>query len=296
MEFFIESSYYYSLIIIFLNLSFSIINSWLISPEEIIVLKAHSPTIYGLYITIKSLHATNEEAKQTLIELLYELLNKRNKIFSKSNENHTELITVDEYENIIKNLGNNIIAPSFDILELWKTGCYFPGYRVKRKILDIIIPGERFECTKIYKQPRTMGPGILYFFCVIHQKCIGFIILKKPESTRIVTQTIMTRFNIMPKIILYDNGCNLNEFILNRYPGIFEDTRIMVDGFHYQSHSNCSNSYDTRSHPDITNELNTSLLEQKNARYSKQRWTSPFLKLKTFMSKVVFSTMYHNTK
>lgn len=205
------------------------------------------------------------------------------------------MITAEKYEETIKNLSNGTTAPSFEILELWKTGCYFPGYRVKRKITEIKIPTEKFECTKIYKQPRTMGPGILYFFCVTHQKCIGFIILKKPESLKIVAETIMTRFNIMPKIILYDNGCNLNEYILNRYPEMFEDTRIMVDGFHFQSHNNCSHSYDTRSHPEITNKLNTSLLEQKNARYSKQKWTSPFMKLPTFMAKVVYSAMYHNT-
>lgn len=260
------------------------------------ILKAHSPTIYGLYVTINSLHALDKEAKQVVKELLSELLKKRNNIYAKTDNNYIESITENEYENLIKNLGSNITAPSFDILELWKTGFYFPGYRVKRTITDIKIPGEKFECNKLYKQQRTMGPGTLYFFCVTHQKCIGFIILQKPESTRIVTQTLITRFKDMPKIILYDNGCNLNEFILNRYPTEFENSRILVDGFHYQSHNNCSHSYDSRSHPDITKELNTSLLEQKNARYCKMKWTSPFLKLQTFMSKVIYSAMFYNTK
>lgn len=173
---------------------------------------------------------------------------------------------------------------------------FFPEHKVKRRISDIRIPGEKFSCTKNYQPAKTMGPGTIYFFCVEHQKCIGFIVLHKPESLRIITHTLLTRFETMPEIILYDNGCNLNEYILNRYPNEFKHTRILVDGFHFNSHVNCSPSYDSSALPEVTKNLNTSLLEQKNSRFAKMKWTSPFCKLSTFMSKLRYSAMIINTK
>lgn len=275
---------------------YRIIDQWIVDSQEAMILKAHSPTIYGLYITISTIHQSNEGAKQACTDLLSELLEKRNNIFNKNDQRYTKSITHDQYEKIIRDLEPNVSAPSMDMLELYKTGCYFPGYPIKRTITDIKIPGEKFDCNKIYKQQGTMGPGTLYFFCEVHRKCIGFVILDKPESPRIVTQVLLTRFTEMPAIILYDNGCNLNEFIMNRYPNEFEKSRIFVDGFHFNSHNNCSNSYDSHSHPDITNDVNTSLPEQKNSRYTKMKATSPFLKLSTFMAKVRYSAMFYNTQ
>lgn len=36
--------------------------------------------------------------------------------------------------------------------------------------------------------------------------------------------------------IIYDNGCNLDSYILNREPREFEFLRILVDGAHVQGH------------------------------------------------------------
>lgn len=268
----------------------------MISADELSILKRESPTLYGVYVTIISLHQNILQAKEALINVFVELINKRKYIYENHNETHTESITETEYEGLIRNTGENISAPCFELTELWKTGFFFPEYKVKRRISDIKIPGEQFPCTKNYQPGKTMGPGTIYFFCVEHQKCIGFIVLHKPESLRIITHTLLTRFEIMPEIILYDNGCNLNEYILNRYPNEFKNTRFLVDGFHFNSHVNCSPSYDSSALPEITRSLNTSLLEQKNSRFSKMKMTSPFLQLETFMSKLRVAAMIINIK
>lgn len=257
------------------------------------VFKRDSPTLYGVYIAISTMNCNAVEGKQTLISMFSQMLEKRKFIFEQEAEDFVP-ITTSEYEDLIKNTGEQITAPSFEMLELKKTGFFFPHHRVKRKIIDIKIPGEKLPCTKNYQASKTMGPGTIYFFCVQHEKCIGFIVLDKPESLRIISHTLLTRFELMPELVLYDNGCNLNEYVLNRFPKSFKNTRIMVDGFHYNSHINCSPSYDASAHPEITREINTSLLEQKNSRFAKMKWTSPFLKLDTFMSKLRYSAMVIN--
>ena len=81
-------------------------------------------------------------------------------------------------------------------------------------------------------------------------------------------------------------ACNLSEFVLNRYPIPFKNTRFFVDGFHFASHKNCSPSYNSADHPSITKLLNTSLVEQKNSQLRFLKQTSPYLKF----SKLIYST------
>lgn len=274
----------------------SIVKHWMITAKEISVLKQESPTLYGIYVSITSTNQNRLLAKEALTNVFMDLIDMRKVVYNNSNDVHTEPISETEYESLIHNVDENISASCFELTELWKTGFFFPNHKVKRRITDIKIPGEKFACSKNYKSAKTMGPGTIYFFCVQHEKCIGFIVLHKPESLRIITHTLLTRFEIMPEIILYDNGCNLNEYILNRYPNEFKNTRIIVDGFHYNSHVNCSPSYDSSALPELTIGLNSSLLEQKNSRFAKMKPTSPFLKLDTFMSKLRYSAMIINMR
>lgn len=274
-----------------------IIKEWNLESHELLTLKSNSPTIYGIFIVVSQIKDdTKQEAINACSNVCKELLEKRNDIFNNDFENYPKPITQNDYERAIINSEPNITAPSLEILELYKTGCFFPGYPVRRTITDVDIEEEPSKCSKIYKQQRTMGPGTLYFFCVVHQKCIGFVILDKPESLRIVTQVLLTRFSKLPEYMIYDNGCNLHDYIINRYPNELANSRIFVDGFHFNSHKNCAHSYDSGSYPDLMQDINTSLAEQKNSRYSEMKLTSPFLKLSTFMAKVRFTCLFYNTK
>jgi hypothetical protein len=98
-------------------------------------------------------------------------------------------------------------------------------------------------CGKIYKHAGRLGAGTLLFWCAEHRACIGFVILTSAESVRQVYEVFASRFKVMPTSIIYDNACNLHEYILNRDPRPFADTRFFSDGFHIDNHSNCALTY-----------------------------------------------------
>ena len=43
---------------------------------------------------------------------------------------------------------------------------------------------------------------------------------------------------------VFDFGCNLQNYLLNREPWEFGFKRVLVDSFHYQNHNSCSSFYD----------------------------------------------------
>ena len=40
-----------------------------------------------------------------------------------------------------------------------------------------------------------------------------------------------------PSVIIYDNGCNLHQYILNREPVHFKSSWLLVDRFHWPNHT-----------------------------------------------------------
>jgi hypothetical protein len=47
----------------------------------------------------------------------------------------------------------------------------------------------------------------------------------------------------MPEVIIYDNGCNLHEYMLNRDPRLFKNTMLHSDGMHVEGHEDCAETY-----------------------------------------------------
>jgi hypothetical protein len=106
----------------------------------------------------------------------------------------------------------------------------------------------------------------------------------------------MTRFKELPELVIYDNGCNLSEYVLNRTPWLARRMRIMVDGFHYASHENCGPVFNTHDHKAISRDLNTSLFEQKNALIARLKVTAPLMLLRTFFAFLRYQVAYQNIK
>ena len=48
--------------------------------------------------------------------------------------------------------------------------------------------------------------------------------------------TIDRSFYIAPEVVIYDNGCNLHNYILNGEPHFFRTTRFLIDRFHWPNH------------------------------------------------------------
>lgn len=43
-------------------------------------------------------------------------------------------------------------------------------------------------------------------------------------------------FSLAPELVIYDNGCNLHNYCLNREPVFFKPTWFVVDRFHWPNH------------------------------------------------------------
>jgi hypothetical protein len=81
-------------------------------------------------------------------------------------------------------------------------------------------------------------------------------------------------------LIVYDFGCALADYCLQREPEFFRDTLFVVDRFHEQGHKTCSpasraSSYDR--HP-LLHDLNTQLAESGNSELSKFRTSVSYMK------------------
>ena len=80
--------------------------------------------------------------------------------------------------------------------------------------------------------------------CVGCHNLIGFHVMQEHESPRSAFELIFSRWITAPKLIIYDNTCNLDIFCRTREPAYFKDTLIVVDRLHYKSHHGCSPIYD----------------------------------------------------
>ena len=71
------------------------------------------------------------------------------------------------------------------------------------------------RCTKIYPKHQRLSPGLLVLVCK-HKVCYGFEILRFKESTTTVFNLLLTLFQTPPRIIIYDNACNLHNTCIIR--------------------------------------------------------------------------------
>jgi hypothetical protein len=159
-----------------------------------------------------------------------------------------------------------------DCDELLKTGYFFPNNPVVRTCAQTKLGPSNQDgtCTKNYQSSGKLGAGIILFWCAKHRLCIGFVLLESAESCEYVYSTLISRFKTMPKTIIYDNACNLSEYCLNRAPELFQDTKFLVDAFHFGGHTNCSSSFNSGMHRSLHG-FSSVLHEQKNALIAKSK-------------------------
>lgn len=87
--------------------------------------------------------------------------------------------------------------------------------------------------------------------------CYGFQVLHVCESPNIPFTILFERFekgmhiaiilcmmhnyyclyHVAPEVVIYDNGCNLHSYCLNREPDHFKFTWFVVDRFHWPNHT-----------------------------------------------------------
>lgn len=59
-----------------------------------------------------------------------------------------------------------------------------------------------------------------------------------------------------PRLIVYDNACNLHSYSLNRDPVFFKNSQFLVDRLHWRDHTGIKHSlFSLIGHPDGLNKL-----------------------------------------
>jgi hypothetical protein len=261
------------------------------------VFQEYMPILFRVYSAIFEVQGNREDVWNAFAELVGKLCELTEQSVHAEQDGVTQDLEeeeVAELERSGKYVGR---TPNAQLEELWATGCYFPGRPVIRKVKRVVLPGQAARvavCNKYANDGGACGPGVLLVYCVQHSNCIGFVLMHDAESPRTVFELMLARFRVQPRIIIYDNGCNLSEYVLNRAPAQFKKTAILVDGFHYSSHTNCAPSFDTHHNMGICMGLNTSLLEQCNARFAAYKKLAPMQKFRTFSALLRFSVGKNN--
>ena len=98
------------------------------------------------------------------------------------------------------------------------------------------------QCGKwIYPKPRLSG-GILIFWCQ-HRICYGYHMIEVSEGLKEVMYAVQAYWQRAPSVMIYDNACNLMKCCHNREWGYWKDTTFLVDTFHKQGHTKCSQAH-----------------------------------------------------
>ena len=123
-------------------------------------------------------------------------------------------------------------------------------------------------CSKATSRHPTLLPGLFTLFCQ-HGVCGGFSVMGSCESLNNPFTIFKTRFETVPKTIIYDNACNLHSYFLNRDPVSIRSTRFVVDGLHWKNHT-CSPAYNSKQYPNLMS-VNTQVVEKTNSTLKKLR-------------------------
>lgn len=77
---------------------------------------------------------------------------------------------------------------------------------------------------------------------------------------------LLARWHTAPKMVIYDNACNLHRFALLREPAYFKECKCIVDCVHWTGHKECHECYDSQTQRASCFGLNTQMCEQDNAK------------------------------
>lgn len=132
-------------------------------------------------------------------------------------------------------------------------------------VADATTAREVDNCRKVAYGHPSLTPGIFTVYCP-HGVCYSFEIMQRCESPKHPFNIFMSRFPVRLRTIVYDNGCKLHSYCLNREPALYKETRFFIDCFHWKGHVGCSKGYclDEYKSSEIRS-LNSQMNEQANS-------------------------------
>ena len=138
----------------------------------------------------------------------------------------------------------------------WRLGQYFVPSLLRYRCMESVYaadariasasykpdPGLDGMCEKQYPTKRSHTPGILSGYCM-HGFMLFHTFLQDAESPVGLFRVLYERFDVAPRIVVYDNACHLHRACLSREPHFFSNTFFVVDRLHWGNHKNCSPGY-----------------------------------------------------
>lgn len=178
---------------------------------------------------------------------------------------------------------------------LWQTGNSFPLYPVLCKLPNVSLRDDRdfLACNKEYHQKGKCGAGVVPFWCMEHQKCLGFVVLDTAESPRAIMNTIITRFP-NTELVMYDNACHLHEYGLNRFPNAIKNMQFCIDTLHWNNHTSCSEAYNCNLYRHQIGNTSSVLCEQRNSVLARLKKTAPHLNFRSFCALLQYAIVSLN--
>lgn len=201
--------------------------------------------------------------------------------------------------NEIRRVCDNLLRRSRKILDTWKeahidtadvvedpvddnyfeTGLFYKGMPIVRNLGNYLKDKpytSGSSCNKDYPKTGRATPGIFKLFCMHCERQVGFHVQKWDESVRTPFEIIFTRWLTAPKILCYDNSCNLSNFCLSREPLWFSKSRFIIDRLHYNGHKNCCPGHSPDENFEIMSKFKTQWCEQSNSCHSQAVRTQTF--------------------
>ena len=118
-----------------------------------------------------------------------------------------------------------------------------------------------------------------------HGICCGFQVMESHKPPWHPFEILLCRFPTPLKMIIYDNGCKLHQYVLNREPVHFKNTVFLVDRFHWRGHVGCSSSYSLDGYTSLdVASINSRVNEQANARLQRIKGHIAYMKPDNFVS------------
>ncbi|XP_062341606.1 uncharacterized protein LOC134039632 [Osmerus eperlanus] len=153
---------------------------------------------------------------------------------------------------------------------------------------------EASDCRKTAGRHPNLIPGIFTLFCT-HGVCLGFSIMEQVESVNVPFTILCTRFRQYPKIVIYDNACQLQTYCLRRDPGFFRETWFLVDRLHWRNHSGCNIGYNLDSYPQFQ-KINSQVAEQNNSLLKKMKGQLSYMNRENFIRHLMLFLWHRSCK
>ncbi|XP_028394477.1 uncharacterized protein LOC114518672 [Dendronephthya gigantea] len=147
-------------------------------------------------------------------------------------------------------------------------------------------------CTKKSGRHPTLLPGIFLIFCQ-HGINYGYSVMTTNESPDMPFTILRSRFTRAPRVVVYDNACNLHSYCLNGDPTFFKDTQFLVDRLHWADHTGCSSAYHISCYPDY-DYLNSQIAEQSNSGLKKIKGPLSYMNDENFSRHCSFYLWFKN--